>query len=281
MGKKRRKVEDALLSCVCWYCERGFQDETALIAHQRNTHFQCKNCRKRLTTVPGLVRHCKIVHGYTLGHVENALPHKSRQVGLNITGMAGVPPNDSDTGNQQDAPSGVPFGASGYGYDYEHDHDALHDDEDELSHEKSNEISKRFAQFDPPAFAAVVAPERPQIYTRQPNDGLVADEERNWWAAAGAQLLPFMVNAFDAHQHQQHYQEPGPPSFPLERQHQQGESSTVGLAIAELKLAAPFSEAQSSDTLLVYSTQPTSMEERRALLPKYGRMPSHQQVAAN
>ncbi len=39
MGKKKKQKE--IEQCFCYYCDRIFDDESALIVHQKNKHFKC------------------------------------------------------------------------------------------------------------------------------------------------------------------------------------------------------------------------------------------------
>lgn len=81
----------------CYYCERNFDDENALILHQKARHFKCPVCHKKLSTGGGMFIHMQQVHKEALTAVPNAKPGRD-SVDLDIYGMQGVPLDDKLTG---------------------------------------------------------------------------------------------------------------------------------------------------------------------------------------
>ncbi|KAI6658612.1 BUB3-interacting and GLEBS motif-containing protein [Oopsacas minuta] len=89
MGRKRKKI----LKPWCWYCEREFEEEKVLIHHQKSKHFKCQYCQKKLYTGPGLVIHCSQVHKETVTEIPNAFPHRNN-LEMDIYGTEGIPEKD-------------------------------------------------------------------------------------------------------------------------------------------------------------------------------------------
>ncbi|OQR87429.1 hypothetical protein ACHHYP_08861 [Achlya hypogyna] len=93
MGKKKRKDgidEPKIAKVYCYYCERIFEDEKVLIMHQKSRHFKCNFCNKKLSTASGMVVHCAQVHKETILTVPNAKPGRD-SVEIEVYGMEGVP----------------------------------------------------------------------------------------------------------------------------------------------------------------------------------------------
>ena len=63
MGKKKKRNT---VKPFCYYCDRGFNDEVTLIAHQKAKHFKCGLCNKKMTTATSLGVHMANVHKETL-----------------------------------------------------------------------------------------------------------------------------------------------------------------------------------------------------------------------
>ncbi|TYZ59161.1 hypothetical protein PybrP1_006411 [[Pythium] brassicae (nom. inval.)] len=82
-GSSQRRI-------FCYYCERTFDDEQALILHQKARHFKCPVCHKKLSTGGGMLIHMQQVHKEALAAVPNAKPGRD-SVDLDIYGMQGVP----------------------------------------------------------------------------------------------------------------------------------------------------------------------------------------------
>lgn len=59
MGKKKKKED---IKPWCFYCDRVFNDEATLVQHQRNKHYKCQECNRKLNTAQGLTVHCYQVH---------------------------------------------------------------------------------------------------------------------------------------------------------------------------------------------------------------------------
>ncbi|DAZ95114.1 TPA: hypothetical protein N0F65_009745 [Lagenidium giganteum] len=96
MGKKKRKDDGAVApkrNIFCYYCDRVFDDEKVLIQHQKARHFKCHVCHKKLSTAGGMVVHIMQVHKETLTAVPNAKEGRE-SVDIEIYGMEGVPGED-------------------------------------------------------------------------------------------------------------------------------------------------------------------------------------------
>lgn len=91
-GKRKRQetLEELLERPWCYYCERDFDDLQVLSTHQREQHFHCESCNRRLNTASGLSVHTAQVHKDTVTKIRNALPGRE-DPGLEIFGMVGVP----------------------------------------------------------------------------------------------------------------------------------------------------------------------------------------------
>ena len=104
MTKKRKHSSPAQRNKPwCWYCDREFDDEKVLITHQKNKHFKCGHCHKKLNSAAGLVIHTAQIHKHTLTTYEASLSnfvrvpfavegHDSPEP--EIFGMQGVPLED-------------------------------------------------------------------------------------------------------------------------------------------------------------------------------------------
>lgn len=64
MGKKKKKQEQEII--FCYYCDRLFGDEVNLVTHQKNKHFKCPECNRKMNTAQGLSTHCYQVHKLTI-----------------------------------------------------------------------------------------------------------------------------------------------------------------------------------------------------------------------
>ena len=93
MGKKRKNVpslDEILERPFCYYCERDFDDNRILIAHQKAKHYKCDKCNRRLNTAGGLQVHMQQVHKEQLTKIENAIEGRE-DVNIEIFGMVGIP----------------------------------------------------------------------------------------------------------------------------------------------------------------------------------------------
>lgn len=88
MGKKKKK--EAAPAVWCFFCDRVFQDENTLVQHQRNKHFKCDNCNKKLNSSKSLAVHSYQVHKINVSSIPGAKPGKD-SIEFEIFGMAGVP----------------------------------------------------------------------------------------------------------------------------------------------------------------------------------------------
>ncbi|KAE9029078.1 hypothetical protein PR003_g543 [Phytophthora rubi] len=99
MGKKKRRDDGGEAPqqrrIFCYYCDRNFDDEKVLILHQKARHFKCPTCYKKLSTVSGMLIHTQQVHKESLKSIPNAKPGKE-SVDVEVYGMEGVP--DADGG---------------------------------------------------------------------------------------------------------------------------------------------------------------------------------------
>jgi hypothetical protein len=68
----------------------GLQDEQTLITHQREKHYRCPECTKKLNTAKALSVHCLNVHKRALTAVPASLAGREDPA-WDIFGMAGVP----------------------------------------------------------------------------------------------------------------------------------------------------------------------------------------------
>ncbi|KAK3717359.1 hypothetical protein QZH41_011589, partial [Actinostola sp. cb2023] len=89
MGRKKKKA----IKPWCWYCNRDFDDEKILIQHQKAKHFKCMICHKKLYTGPGLAIHCMQVHKENVSAIPNSLPNRGDPE-IEIYGMEGIPDKD-------------------------------------------------------------------------------------------------------------------------------------------------------------------------------------------
>ncbi|CEG45435.1 zinc finger protein [Plasmopara halstedii] len=123
MGKKKRRDDGGIggeapqRRIFCYYCDRNFDDEKVLILHQKARHFKCPTCHKKLSTISGMIIHTQQVHKETLQSIPNAKPGKE-SVDVEVYGMEGVPDADGSVAKKLrlDAPivggypgRGLPF----------------------------------------------------------------------------------------------------------------------------------------------------------------------------
>ena len=94
MGRKSKKGgeggADAAVQPFCYYCDREFDTEAVVIAHQKSRHFKCASCGKRMTTLGALLTHARHVHKETLKAVPNAREGRE-DLSVQVYGMDGVP----------------------------------------------------------------------------------------------------------------------------------------------------------------------------------------------
>eukprot|EP00877_Chromochloris_zofingiensis_P004540 jgi/Chrzof1/14087/Cz08g24200.t1 len=97
MGKKKKRIDD---KPWCFYCDRLFSDEATLVQHQKNKHYKCPDCNRKLNTAQGLVVHAYQVHKLNITAIPGAKPGRE-STDREIFGMAGIP---------EGARPGAPFG---------------------------------------------------------------------------------------------------------------------------------------------------------------------------
>lgn len=92
MGKKKKAVEkvEEKIELFCYYCDRKFDDEKVLIQHQKQKHFKCEMCNKKLSTAGGLLVHVQQVHKQNIRRIPNAMPGRD-STEVEVYGMEGVP----------------------------------------------------------------------------------------------------------------------------------------------------------------------------------------------
>ncbi|GJQ11234.1 hypothetical protein GpartN1_g3025.t1 [Galdieria partita] len=91
MGRKKKAPQTDIIDRIfCWYCDRDFQEEKILASHQKEKHFKCQWCNKRLMSVKGLVVHAQQVHKEEVTRVPNAVEGRD-SIEYDVFGMEGIP----------------------------------------------------------------------------------------------------------------------------------------------------------------------------------------------
>ncbi|GJD12751.1 protein suppressor of fri 4 [Galdieria sulphuraria] len=91
MGRKKKAPQTDIVDRIfCWYCDRDFQEEKILASHQKEKHFKCQWCNKRLMSVKGLVVHSQQVHKEEVTRVPNAVEGRD-SIEHDVFGMEGIP----------------------------------------------------------------------------------------------------------------------------------------------------------------------------------------------
>lgn len=91
MGRKKKAPQTDIVDRIfCWYCDRDFQEEKILASHQKEKHFKCQWCNKRLMSVKGLVVHAQQVHKEEVTRVPNAIEGRD-SIEHDVFGMEGIP----------------------------------------------------------------------------------------------------------------------------------------------------------------------------------------------
>jgi len=98
--KKKRKKKKRPDEIFCWYCDRSFKDEKVLIQHQKQKHFKCHVCKRKLQSIGGLVIHVYQVHKEAVTKVPNAIEGRD-SIKHDILGMAGIPEEEISVGDEQ------------------------------------------------------------------------------------------------------------------------------------------------------------------------------------
>ncbi|CAH0480871.1 unnamed protein product [Peronospora belbahrii] len=102
MGKKKRRDDGGVDSeapqrrIFCYYCDRNFDDEKVLILHQKARHFKCPTCYKKLSTISGMIIHMQQVHKESLTSIPNAKAGRE-SAEVEVYGMEGIPDADGGT----------------------------------------------------------------------------------------------------------------------------------------------------------------------------------------
>ena len=90
MGKKKSGKREEAPDIWCFYCDRAFDDEANLLLHQKNKHFKCNLCPRKLTSTGGMVIHVRQVHKEELTKVPGAKEGRD-SVQFEVFGMTGIP----------------------------------------------------------------------------------------------------------------------------------------------------------------------------------------------
>ncbi len=91
MGRKKKRAAPSEADRIfCYYCERKFQTEQILLAHQKEKHLRCPTCSKRLFSISGLVIHSSQVHNVQVTSVPNAIEGRT-STAVDVVGMKGIP----------------------------------------------------------------------------------------------------------------------------------------------------------------------------------------------
>ena len=99
---------------TCYYCDKEYANETTLINHQKNVHFKCEECHRKVSGVTGLQVHCQTVHRSELERIPGAIEGRE-SIDVEVYGMAGVPRGFLDEMMKKRLrpnPSGLPPGHS-------------------------------------------------------------------------------------------------------------------------------------------------------------------------
>eukprot|EP01059_Diplonema_ambulator_P037347 TRINITY_DN983_c1_g1_i3.p1 TRINITY_DN983_c1_g1~~TRINITY_DN983_c1_g1_i3.p1 ORF type:complete len:255 (+),score=16.50 TRINITY_DN983_c1_g1_i3:64-828(+) len=96
MAKKKKQAQAAeshkLPDPWCYYCDKRFKSEGVLIQHQKEKHFKCEICQRKLTSANGMKSHCLKRHSVNVEKVPNALEGREN-FAAEVYGMKGVPAN--------------------------------------------------------------------------------------------------------------------------------------------------------------------------------------------
>ncbi|KAJ9467979.1 Protein SUPPRESSOR OF FRI 4 [Diplonema papillatum] len=74
----------------CYYCAKKFNNEGLLVQHQKEKHFKCDTCGKRLTSSAGLKSHSQKLHSVEISKVPAAIEGRD-SLTVEIYGMVGIP----------------------------------------------------------------------------------------------------------------------------------------------------------------------------------------------
>ena len=76
----------------CYFCNKSFEDELRLIAHQKMMHFRCPICKRLRQSTKALASHMSSAHREELLKVPNAIEGRDAPDN-NVFGMKGIPEN--------------------------------------------------------------------------------------------------------------------------------------------------------------------------------------------
>lgn len=92
MGKKKSQKREEAPDIWCFYCDRSFDDEAILMQHQKNKHFKCHLCSRKLQTASGMVIHIEQVHKETIKKYVRARVRRWHCVRLSILSFSSPTP---------------------------------------------------------------------------------------------------------------------------------------------------------------------------------------------
>ena len=80
--------EDEKVSC--FYCDKEFVNEQALLLHQKAVHFKCDECGRRVAGIAGLKIHYTTVHRESLERIPGAIKDREDPK-VEVFGTLGIP----------------------------------------------------------------------------------------------------------------------------------------------------------------------------------------------
>lgn len=75
---------------ACFYCDKVFKNEDALLSHQLTKHFKCQKCKKTFKRPENLVYHFSKIHNEILSDIPESKESRSNP-NWNIYGMNNIP----------------------------------------------------------------------------------------------------------------------------------------------------------------------------------------------
>mmetsp|Transcript_13033 Transcript_13033/g.19664 ORF Transcript_13033/g.19664 Transcript_13033/m.19664 type:complete len:211 (-) Transcript_13033:120-752(-) len=74
----------------CYFCEKSYDSEEILTKHQREKHYSCPHCSKKLTATRALLMHGLRVHNHNITSIPNAIEGRD-STRIELFGMRGAP----------------------------------------------------------------------------------------------------------------------------------------------------------------------------------------------
>ncbi|KAF1794064.1 Zinc finger, C2H2-like [Phytophthora cactorum] len=242
MGKKKRRDDGAgeatQRRIFCYYCDRNFDDEKVLILHQKARHFKCPTCHKKLSTISGMIIHTQQVHKETLKSIPNAKPGKE-SVEVEVYGMEGVPDADGNVPKKPRLDAPIMGGYPGRGVPF-------------IGGRPPPPM--RFRRFP----GGVMPPPRMAVPQGYPPYAGVPQQ----WARGPPPVVPPPQAVL------------GYPSQPTQMGLPLGTGTPQSVTVSNTNVFDGVAQkAVKNDLGLVYADENVSMEEKRALRPKYAYKP--------